>query len=570
MADPLPEGTVLGDGRFRVGSVRGRGRQGITYDAVDERWDRGVLVTELLPMGASRSDGAVVGPAGFGAVRQRFAGDARTLARFGHPNVGRIIAVLDENGTTYVVAEVVDGPTLAEAIEARGAFGEPEALDVAQQAADALAAVRLAGLTSRGLDPHVLVLRPDGRVVLTDLGLGADRGEGPTPADDVLELGGLLYHLLRGAPAPEVEERLAGTPLVPLWRVNRQVSRATSHAVDDALALEGDARPASPATLLRRLGLGVEVLGTPDLVDLRDDPLAPLDRRRVSDPPLAPRPPFGPRPVRAPEPPPAPDGPRLRPVAEAPVEDRLSEAARRLLADDLPPWRPPLVPAAATVALVVPVVAPSGRTFPVPVPVGPTTTSRLPRLGVESRTALTPAERLALARTVPEGRRWVTVPLGLAAMALASAQPATLVALLVLAVAPVVATVGDRALRPERALLWLPVWWARNLVISTVRSVGSLMVVFLGTCLWFGAEAYGQLAPAGPWVVRGTGVLAGGLLGLSIGRGGEGFRSHLGLDAVTRWLLPRGRLSILGTLLMAVGLGLAALGLAMDPRVWPL
>lgn len=547
---PLPEGTLLGDGRFRLGPVKGRGRQGITYAAVDERWDRPVAVIELFPVAATRRDGVVVGAEDFATARERFGTDAHTLARFGHPNVVRIVAVVDANGTAYAVVEAVEGDTLASVVDTDGSFPEAEALDVAQQAADALAAIRLAGLVSRGLDPSALVRRPDGRVVLTDPGLTAlHDGTRPTPADDVLALGRLLYHLLRGAPPPELEERRAGTPLVPLWRANAQVSRATSNVVDEALALEREARPASTAVLLGRLGLAVEVLGSPDLVDLRDDPLAPP-------------------PVRAPW---APiEAPPGRPATVARGGDRLSDAARRLLADDLPPWRPPLVPAAATVALVVPVVARSGRTFPVPVPVGPTTTSRLPWLGVHSRTALTPAERLELARTVPEGRRWVTVPLGIGVMALASARPAGLVALLVLAVAPVLATVGDRALGPERAVLWLPVWWARNLVISTMRSIGALILVFLGTCLWFGADAYAALAPVAPWVVRGTGVLAGGLLGLSIGRGGDGFRSHLGLDAVARLLMPRGRLSIAATLLMAVGLGLAALGLTLDPTVWPL
>ncbi len=549
VAPPLEEGTELADGRYRIDGVRGRGRQGVTYTATDRRRDRPVVVTELLPVGTTRRGdqvevvGAGDGPGPdtgwFAAERRRFVAESRTLARVVHPNVVTILAVLEERGTAYTVTASAPGRLLTAALAERGTFAEGEALDIAQQAADALAAVRLVGLASPGVTAADLVLTSSGRVVLVDPGLAtADRAEGPpSPRADVHALGALLHHLLAGTPVPSVDADAdtdvdgPGATPVPLWRVNPTVSRPTSEVITAALAADPGLRPASPAVLLQRLGGEVGVLGVPELVDLRPDPLAP-----------APAPTVAPRGVPAPA----------------------------WTLGELGPWRPPLVPAAATVALVAPVVSPSGRTWPVPVPVGPTTTARLPRLGVRPVPGrLTAEERQALARVVPVGRRWLTVPLAVAGVALASVRPVAGVGLLGLAAAPLLATLGDRALRPERAAAWLPVWWARNVAIGLVRLLGPALVLFLGTCLWFGSAAFEALAPAGPWLVRGTGVVAGALVVASIGRGGEGFRSHVGLDHLTRRLVPGGRLSRAGALVLLVCLGLAALGLAVDPEAWP-
>ncbi len=170
----------------------------------------------------------------------------------------------------------------------------------------------------------------------------------------------------------------------------------------------------------------------------------------------------------------------------------------------------------------------------------------------------------------PHGRAWVTVPLGLGATALASAQPVTVPLVIGLLVAPLLATAGDRVLRPHRSAGWMPGWWLRNLVVGALRAVGPILVLGVGLGLWWGSETYDALAVAGPWVLRATGIGAGGLLCLSAGRGGPRFRSHLALDALARRLLPHGRLTVPAGVLLVVGLGLAAAGLWFQPEAWPL
>lgn len=598
-ATALPAGTTLGEGRYRVDGVLGRGGFGITYAATDLRLERPVAVKELFPEGARRRGTAIDVPRyeaeAFAAARERFRREATTLARFGHPNIVRIFAVLEENDTAYLVLERLEGRTLAAELRARrGPFTEAEALDVAGQAADALAAVHLAGVLHRDVSPSNLVRTPDGRVVLIDFGLARPFAEDRTTMmtrivtpgyaspeqhegtgrfstrADVYSLGATLHRLLSGRTPPVAAERAHRDELPALWRINPTVSRRTSDAVGAALALDPAARPATVAVLLDRLGIAVEGLGAPDLVDLRDDPTTP------------------------PEPPPPPvteyrSG--VDAIGRSPRHDDADDLGSRGRGDQVDDqvetstwWSGP-DPATEVVGPATERSAPSGPggavlagagpvggSWVVPAPAEPAArTTRPPRVRAPRPAPLTPDERLELASgAVPAGRRWLTLPLALAAVALASAQPATLILLLGLGAAPVLATVGDRVLQPDRNPAWWPLWWVRNVALGVVRSLGALLVLAVGLCLWFGTDAFDGLAAAGPWVLRATGLVAGGILALSIGRGGPGFRSHVALDALTRRLLPAGRPTLPAAVVILVCLGVAAAGLAFHPEAWPL
>ncbi|HEV7720618.1 MAG TPA: serine/threonine-protein kinase [Iamia sp.] len=633
--------------------VLGRGGFGITYAATDLRLERPVAVKELFPEGARRTGTAIDVPryeaATFGRARERFRREATTLARFGHPNIVRIFAVLEENDTAYLVLERIEGRTLAAELRSRqGPFTEPEALDVAAQAADALAAVHLAGVLHRDVSPSNLVRTPDGRVVLIDFGLARpfamDRstmmtrivtpGYAPpeqhagsgrfSPRADVYALGATLHRLLSGQTPPPAGERAHHDDLPPLWRINPTVSRRTSDAVAAALALDPAARPATVAVLLDRLGIAVEGLGAPDLVDLRDDPTTPPNGPARPSPDVVPATevvePAGAPPVAAavagdPDaptvgPPDVPTdvvreyGPGVDAIGRSPrlgvpdaarprdAGERVTEMSSKRAGGDDPatevvspiPSIPSIrsTPSLAKVDTAGPALAgvgPVGGSWvvpaPVPVSVGDDAEHPVRRLWPRERAVrpepLSPGERLDLAAgAVPGGRRWVTLPLGLAATALASAQPATLVVILGLGAAPVLATVGDRVLQPHRNPAWWPLWWVRNVALGVVRSLGALLVLAVGLCLWFGTDAFDSLDAAGPWVLRATGLVAAGILALSIARGGPGFRSHVALDAVTRRLLPRGRPTLPSVVLLLVCIGVVAAGLAFQPEAWPL
>ena len=609
-ASALPAGTTLAGDRYRIDGLLGRGGFGITYAATDLRLERPVAVKELFPEGARRTGTAIDIPryeaAAFARAKERFRREATTLARFGHPNIVRIFAVLEENDTAYLVLERLEGRTLAaELRDRRGPFTEAEALDVAGQAADALAAIHLAGVLHRDVSPSNLVRTPDGRVVLIDFGLARPFAEDRTTMmtrivtpgyaspeqhegngrfsarADVYSLGATLHRLLSGRTPPVAAERAHHDELAPLWRINPTVSRRTSDAVTDALALDPGARPATVAVLLDRLGIAVPGLGAPDLVDLRDDPTSP------------PRPPSEPS-VALPEDRPTEYGPDVDAIGRSPrpgigdgtgpsdgggvVDDRATEVVRLDKATEVGRPDPP---SARVTAALAPTeaggpalagIGPVGGSWVVPAPVDDHR-DRIapPRTRAPRPAPLSPEERLDLAAgVVPAGRRWVTVPLAVAAVALASASPVPLVAVLGIGAAPVLATVGDRILQPHRNPAWWPLWWARNVALGLVRSLGALLVLAIGLCLWFGTDAFEALDAVGPWVLRATGLVAGGILALSMGRGGPGFRSHVALDALARRLLPQGRPTVPAGVLLLVCLGATAAGLAFQPEAWPL
>ncbi len=430
---------------------------------------------------------------------------------------------------------------------------------------------------------------------------------------DVYALGATLHRLLSGRVPPDASARALGARPDPLWRVNPTVSRRVSDAVASALALDTAERPPTVRDLLDRLGVPTDDL---DLDDLPPAVAPPDDLASVeaalagavvvvpdgADPEAATHAvsPAGLDGASADaatahvgRPPQAPPADPHRPDG-ASAEGATAHVGRRVddgPAQPVPDWSLDLRDAPAAGA-----TAAAGRDARPAAPAEPPTEQADPvgtQPAVRPASHVVPAPRGAVDRrglgaghvalpapadprlphtagAPPRGRAWVTVPLGLAGTALASAQPATITLLVALLVAPVLATVGDHLLRPDRHPGWFVGWWARNLLVGAVRAVAAVAVLAFGLCLWYGTEAFDALGAAGPWVLRATGVAAGGIICLSVGQGGPGFRSHLALDALTRRLLPRGRPTLPAAVLVLVCVGLVAAGLWFQPEAWPL
>ena len=100
----------------------------------------------------------------------RFQREAQVLASLNHPNIGGIHGIEEAEGARALVLELVDGPTLAERI-AKGPIPLDEALPIAKQIAEALAAAHEQGVIHRDLKPANVKLRPDGTVKVLDFGL---------------------------------------------------------------------------------------------------------------------------------------------------------------------------------------------------------------------------------------------------------------------------------------------------------------------------------------------------------------------------------------------------------------
>ena len=197
-ADPFG---VLPAGGYVYGRLLGQGGMGCVYQAVRVSTGQTVAVKKLR---AERY---------FPGLIQRFVREARILDKLNHPNVVRLLDFVPAAGDPHIVMEFVDGLSLAD----RLTDGRPLAADTAARliadAARGVQAVHEAGVIHRDLKPGNLLVTADGRVKVTDFGLGK-----LTEADDGLTVVGGPVGGTPGYSAPEqVAESGASDARTDVW-----------------------------------------------------------------------------------------------------------------------------------------------------------------------------------------------------------------------------------------------------------------------------------------------------------------------------------------------------------------
>src|ERR1700694_576273 len=157
---PLVAGARLGP--YEIQSALGAGGMGEVYKARDTRLDRAVAI-KILPTTLAADP----------QFRERFDREARAISQLTHPNictlydVGEAAPVTGDEAVRFLVMELLDGESLESRLQ-RGVAGQPalhvaEALAVAIQIADALAAAHRAGIVHRDLKPgNVFLVRTRG------------------------------------------------------------------------------------------------------------------------------------------------------------------------------------------------------------------------------------------------------------------------------------------------------------------------------------------------------------------------------------------------------------------------
>jgi serine/threonine protein kinase len=156
--------------------------------------------------------------------RQRFLGEVETLKRLRHKNIVTLQGYGEEEGTPYFVMDLVEGPSLEDALRAGRRFTWHEVVDIGIQVCAALKHAHDHGVVHRDLKPGNLLLAADGTVKLTDFGIAKFfgstsltlagsmigtpdymspeqvEGKPATPRSDLYCLGCVLYALLTGKP----------------------------------------------------------------------------------------------------------------------------------------------------------------------------------------------------------------------------------------------------------------------------------------------------------------------------------------------------------------------------------
>ena len=153
---------------YRIGSKLGQGAMGEVYRATDTKLGRDVAVKLIAP--ALAEDPSRLA---------NFTREAQVLASLNHPNIAAIYGVEDH----ALVMELVEGPTLADRIK-QGPIPLDEALRIARQIAEGLAAAHDRGIVHRDLKPANIKITPDGTVKLLDFGLARAAAFAATAAED--------------------------------------------------------------------------------------------------------------------------------------------------------------------------------------------------------------------------------------------------------------------------------------------------------------------------------------------------------------------------------------------------
>ncbi|MFE7278122.1 serine/threonine-protein kinase [Streptomyces sp. NPDC057623] len=171
-ADRGPGRRVV-DGRFELEARLGGGGMGTVWRARDLVLHRLVAVKEVRP---PDRDLAEYDPDSARMLRERVPREARALARIDHPNVVTVHHIVDGGDGTYpwIVMELVTGGSLADRL-AQDPMSPAEAARLGRGVLAALTAAHDAGIQHRDVKPANVLLRPDGRPVLTDFGIAAIR-----------------------------------------------------------------------------------------------------------------------------------------------------------------------------------------------------------------------------------------------------------------------------------------------------------------------------------------------------------------------------------------------------------
>ena len=181
--DFLPPGTIL-DHRYLIGRQLGSGGFGVTYLGIDTRIELKVCIKEYLPRGLACRDRDNRGVVPIGSTEELHFGDGmrdfllegRRLAKLNDKqHVCKVLSYFEENQTSYLVIEFIEGDTLAELIQDYGGhLQEPEAKDFLLQMLDGLMEIHRSGIIHRDIKPTNVMVTRNGQVTLIDFGAARD------------------------------------------------------------------------------------------------------------------------------------------------------------------------------------------------------------------------------------------------------------------------------------------------------------------------------------------------------------------------------------------------------------
>ena len=283
----LKPGTIL-EGKYLVGEMLGQGGFGITYIGFDLLLEQKVAIKEYYPMstGMVSRDGhstvvwssAMMGKTGTQKGFDSFLKEARKMAKLGGiPGVVGVKSVFIQNETAYIVMDFIEGETLLKKLQKNGPMDFDSCVKLMTPIMQALAEVHEHGIIHRDISPDNIMVRPDGKLILLDLGAAKDldiqgndgsvqssqmvakHGFSPIeqysksgkvgPWTDIYAMAATIYYSCTGILPPPATDRTIDDTLA----CQPRLTQAQFDILADCMRMRPQDRPQSMDTLLQML-----------------------------------------------------------------------------------------------------------------------------------------------------------------------------------------------------------------------------------------------------------------------------------------------------------------------------
>lgn len=251
-------GTVI-DGKYEILKEIGRGGMSIVYLAMDKHLNKQWAVKEIRKKGNGKNDEVVV---------NSLLAEANLMKRLDHPSLPRIVDIIDNGITIYIVMDYIEGESLDKILLEYGAQPEELVIGWAKQLCDALSYLhsQKPPIIYRDMKPANVMLKPEGNIKIIDFGIAREYKEqnladttvlgtkgyappeqysGQTDArSDIFALGMTMHHLLTG-----VDPR-NGEPYAPIRQWNPELSEGLEIIIDRCVEPASENRYQNCADLL--------------------------------------------------------------------------------------------------------------------------------------------------------------------------------------------------------------------------------------------------------------------------------------------------------------------------------
>lgn len=233
-------GTVI-EGKYEILKEIGHGGMSVVYLAMDTHLNRNWAVKEVKKKGTGKNDEIVV---------NSLLAEANLVKKLDHPALPRIVDIIDNGVTIYIIMDFIEGESLDKVLEEYGAQSEEKVINWAMQICDVLSYLhsQKPPIIYRDMKPANLMLKPNGNISIIDFGIAREYKEqnladttvlgtkgyappeqysGQTDArSDIFALGMTMHHLLTG-----VDPR-SGEAYVPVRQWNPELSEGIEFIIN--------------------------------------------------------------------------------------------------------------------------------------------------------------------------------------------------------------------------------------------------------------------------------------------------------------------------------------------------